>query len=131
MLNMEESRSSAAHISRGRWGENLAALHMKALGYSIIERNWRYQKLEIDLIVYSDNQWVFVEVKTRKIGYLESALAAVDNRKQERIIRAAHQFICRTAIADSETIRFDIICVEYSPLKWRIEHIPDAFISLP
>ncbi len=116
--------------ARGRWGETLAAAHFKTLGYTLVARNWRHQKFEIDLIVCTDDQWVFVEVKTRKKGYFECALEAVDLGKQERIIKAAHQYILRQSNG-TKAVRFDILCVEYGHTDWRIQHIPDAFISLP
>lgn len=117
--------------NRGRWGEDIAANHLQTEGYKLVEQNWRYKKLEIDLIVCTEKLWVFVEVKTRKTGYLESALDAVDLRKQQRIIKAAHQFICRSSKNPSRDVRFDIVCIEYDRSNWRIQHIIDAFISLP
>lgn len=115
---------------RGQWGEGVAAKYLQSMGYAIVERNWRYRKLEVDLIARIQDQWVFVEVKTRKKGYLASALEAVDLHKQQRIIDASHHFI-RGLSAPPSSIRFDIVCVEFDAIESRIQHIPDAFISLP
>jgi putative endonuclease len=115
---------------RGKWGEGIAARHLESHGYQIVERNWRFQKLEIDLIARHERDWVFVEVKVRKTGGLEEALASVDLFKQQRIINAAHQFLKRRPEPQSNT-RFDIICIEFDTKGWRIQHIPDAFISMP
>jgi putative endonuclease len=130
MIKDNHTNIPMAPKDRGRWGETLAAEYVETLGYAVIERNWRHQKFEIDLIARLDDHWVFVEVKTRKTGYLESALEAVDLGKQQRIIQAAHQFIRRQK-KPQKSIRFDILCVEYDATTWRIQHIPDAFISLP
>ncbi len=83
---------------RGLWGEGLAAKYLQSSGYTIVERNWRWRKLEIDLIARLHDEWVFIEVKTRKKGYLASALEAVDLHKQQRIIEASHHFIQRATI---------------------------------
>lgn len=131
MIQSDKSPFDNPPLNRGKWGENMAASHLKSQGYIIVERNWRYQKIEVDLIVCSATEWVFVEVKTRKKGYRDSALAAVDGPKRKRIIRAANQFVRSQSKRPVRAIRFDIICVEYEPNNWRIEHISDAFISLP
>ena len=34
----------------GRWGETVAAHHLEAQGYEIVERNWRCREGEIDLV---------------------------------------------------------------------------------
>ena len=50
----------------GAFGEATIAKYLEALGYDIIERNWRIKEGEIDLIA-CDSQTLlhFVEVKTR------------------------------------------------------------------
>jgi len=115
---------------RGLWGEDIAAKHLQSMGYTIVERNWRHRKLEVDLIARLHDEWIFIEVKTRKKGYLASALEAVDLHKQQRIIEASHHFIRRLS-KPPMSIRYDIICVEFDAVGSRIQHIPDAFISLP
>ena len=49
----------------GRFGEDLAATHLGAAGWHIVERNWRCADGEIDLIAFDGDILVFVEVKTR------------------------------------------------------------------
>ena len=115
---------------RGLWGEGLAAKHLQSMGYAIVERNWRYRKLEVDLIARLHDEWIFIEVKTRKKGYLASALESVDLYKQQRIIEASHHFIRRLSKPPT-SIRFDIVCIEFDAVESQIQHIPDAFISLP
>ena len=115
---------------RGLWGESLSAKHMQSLGYTVVERNWRYRKLEVDLIARLHDEWIFIEVKTRKKGSLVSGLESVDLHKQQRIIEASHHFLRRLS-TPATSIRFDIVCVEFDAVKCRIQHIPDAFISLP
>lgn|SRR5690606_12644205 len=55
----------AAKDDLGRHGEDLAAEFLSALGYSIIERNWRVRGGELDIVAQDAATTVFVEVKTR------------------------------------------------------------------
>lgn len=106
----------------GRLGEDLAAGHLGALGYSILARNWRHGRLcELDLIA-RDPECVlaFVEVKTRcaPSGSLadscQSAIEAVDLVKRRRIRTAAFAWLADLR-AESElaikSLRFDLVVV--------------------
>lgn len=58
----------------GNFGENLACQYLIEKGLIVIEKNWRYKHLEIDIIAYKDQQLHIVEVKTRtgiEYGYPE------------------------------------------------------------
>jgi putative endonuclease len=58
----------------GNFGENLACEYLIEKGLIVIEKNWRYKHLEIDIIAYKDQQLHIVEVKTRtgiEYGYPE------------------------------------------------------------
>ena len=50
----------------GRRGEDAACAYLLRHGYSIIERNYRCRRGEIDIIAAKDGGAVFVEVKTRR-----------------------------------------------------------------
>jgi len=54
-------------LSEGKYGEDLACVYLKKIGYKIIERNFRIRGGEIDIIARDGETLVFVEVKT-KIG---------------------------------------------------------------
>ena len=55
----------ARHNDIGKWGENIACDILVGKGYAIIERNWRLNHLEIDIIASKGSRIVFAEVKTR------------------------------------------------------------------
>ncbi|MBL7728247.1 MAG: YraN family protein, partial [Dinghuibacter sp.] len=49
----------------GAKGERLAAMWLEANGFTIVERNWRHGRYEIDLLAHRDGILHVVEVKTR------------------------------------------------------------------
>lgn len=56
----------------GREGERIAAEYLRACGYQILDRNWRWRgpdvRGELDIVALSTNILVPVEVKTRRTG---------------------------------------------------------------
>src|SRR5699024_11763469 len=50
----------------GRAGEDLAAAHLRACGWQIVERNLRLKQGELDIVALAHTTLVFVEVKTRR-----------------------------------------------------------------
>ena len=55
----------AEHNELGKKGEELAVKYLQEDGYEILDRNWTFQKAEIDIIAQKDNYLAIVEVKTR------------------------------------------------------------------
>ena len=54
------------NITTGQIGEEAASKFLTTLGYRIIERNYRKNYGEIDIIAIDGHVLVFIEVKTRK-----------------------------------------------------------------
>lgn len=71
----------ADNIEVGRSGEDLAALYLRACGYSLIERSYRSRWGEIDLVMRQGAQVVFIEVKSRRTALFGPPEEAVDRRK--------------------------------------------------
>jgi len=78
--------------SLGRWGEDLAADHLRGLGWTILDRNWRCRAGEIDIVAHEPGpplRLVVVEVKT-KSGYgFGDPLEAITVAKAARLGRLA------------------------------------------
>ncbi|MEQ9593051.1 MAG: YraN family protein [Cyclobacteriaceae bacterium] len=112
-------------IKRGKEGENLAANFLKAAGYQIIDRNYRYRRSEIDLIATKDKVLVFVEVKTRgshAFGYPEEF---VDEKKAEKVLEGAEQYMIEKDWQGD--VRYDIISISMIGGETEIKHFRDAF----
>jgi putative endonuclease len=63
--------------SPGAWGEDLALRYLIQHGYTLLDRNYRTRRGEIDLIVRKDDILVFVEVKLRRQTAFGDPLEAV------------------------------------------------------
>lgn len=110
----------------GRRGEELAARYLERSGYTILHRNWRAGRLEIDLIARIGDTVAFVEVKTRRPGPQHPA-AAVDRRKRARLGRAAARWIA-TRLDRAAEYRFDVVTVRVGPHdRCSIRHDEGAF----
>jgi|YelNatPaOPRAMG01_1025707.scaffolds.fasta_scaffold01508_15 putative endonuclease len=111
----------------GALGENLAEKFLQRNGYEIINRNYRYGHLEIDIIAKKDNVISFVEVKTRKSHSFGNGEESVNERKQKHIRKVAEDFIARHEIENNIDFRFDVIVIEMSRNTTRIRMIENAF----
>jgi putative endonuclease len=113
------------HLITGKQGEDAAAQYLLQQGYRILEKNWRFEKAEIDLIATIENLLVFIEVKTRNnenFGYPEDA---VKPKKQALIAKAADAYIEQNQYRGE--VRFDIVSVIKNGHSEKIYHISDAF----
>ena len=110
----------------GRFAEQRAVDYYCAKGYAIRERNWRYNKIEIDIIAQTGNIIVFVEVKARSGRDME-AVHAVDNPKMRRMARGADIYL-RMLNGDFE-YRYDIFALTGDMQAYEFEVFEDAFVS--
>jgi putative endonuclease len=110
-------------IKTGATGENLAAEFLKAKGFEIVERNYRFKHAEIDLIVQRENWLIFVEVKTRTSTSYGQPEDFVDYSKGRKMFEAAEEYIFTTDWQGH--IRFDIVSVKLG-YKPEIVHFEDA-----
>lgn len=115
----------ADHNELGILGEQLAVDFLIKKGYKILDRNFRFKKLEIDIICEFKDTLIVVEVKTRNSDYLTDPLELVSRSKQKGIVKTADQYIQEHEI-DLET-RFDLIIIVLNEKQKEIRHIEDAF----
>ena len=115
----------ARHNDIGKWGENIACDILVGKGYAIIERNWRLNHLEIDIIASKGSRIVFAEVKTRGNADADP-LEAIYRRKISNLSRAADVYI-RTHDIKFEP-QFDVFGISGTPDSYKAEHIEDAFL---
>lgn len=115
----------------GDRGEALALGYLVEKGYAPVERNYRTQRGEIDLILNDGNTLVFVEVKLRRGTGFGDPLEAVTSRKQARIRLIAEQYLAEKGenFADGfDAIRFDVIGILLTRSgNPEVRHVEDAF----
>jgi putative endonuclease len=112
-------------IETGKQGEEQAAAFLKQAGYTILELNWRYKHLEIDIIAQQGNELIIVEVKTRQSDTFGAPESFVTKDKQQKLIKAAHEYIIQNNL--ELDCRFDIVSVITSTNK--VYHIENAFYA--
>ncbi len=111
----------------GRRGEQLAAEYLADRGYRIVERNWRCNLGEIDLIATRGGQTVFVEVKTRSSKAYGHPFQAVTVTKLGRLRRLATIW-CAQSPRRPARIRLDVIGIVAPPGGTAtIEHLEGVF----
>lgn len=115
----------AHHNDIGSQGEKIAAEYLTSKGYTILSCNWRYKKLEIDLIARKNNFLVLVEVKTRSAEIWGLPEEAVSAKKQEQMRQAAEIYLEQNNSDDE--IRFDVVSIIMLPGQTKVNLIEDAF----
>ena len=113
------------NIKKGNEGEDLAVAFLEQKGFTVLERNYRYKRSEIDLIVKRENWLVFIEVKTRTstaFGYPEEF---VDAHKKKMIFQGALNYMIEEDWQGN--VRYDIVAIHFRADQPEIHHIEDAF----
>lgn len=117
----------ADHNELGRLGEEKAVEFLVNKGYVILECNWRYRKLEIDIIALNEGILVVVEVKTRSSSGFGLPQDFITKAKIRHLIQAANQYVKMQS--RQEEIRFDILAILKKGNDYSIEHLEDAFYT--
>lgn len=111
----------------GQAAEFAAEQYLRRKGYRILARNARTSSGELDLVAQIGRTLVFVEVKARGTSACGGAAAAVNDRKQARLVKQAAQYLARHRLRD-QPCRFDVIlCGVVGGLPTVVEHIEQAF----
>lgn len=95
----------------GNWGESVAAHHLEAKGYVIVARNWRCRYGEIDLVARAGEEWVFVEVKTRRGQGFGSPEEGVTAHKLRKLFELGQHYLVAHDL-DDVAWRVDLVAVE-------------------
>lgn len=98
----------------GQAGEDLALEHLRAQGLRLLARNWRCRAGELDLVMLDGDTVVFVEVRCRRHLAWGGALASVDARKQQKLVRAAQLYLLKEKRWSAHPCRFDVVALEGS-----------------
>jgi len=110
----------------GKQGEEIAAQYLIDSGYTILERNWRFSRAEIDIIAKEKDVLIFVEVKSKSYTYYGAPEESISEYKENLIIDAAGRYM--EMVNHDWEIRFDIISIVFDKLMdYHLNHFKDAF----
>lgn len=98
----------------GAWGETLACDHLTELGCTIVDRNWRCELGEIDIVARHESTLIVCEVKTRSSLRHGDPVEAVSERKVRRLRRLALCWLDAHSI-HAPHIRIDVIGILRRP----------------
>lgn len=98
----------------GRYGEDVAARHLTDAGLVVLERNWRCDLGEIDIVARDGRVLVVCEVKTRQGTGYGLPQEAVTRAKAARLRRLASRWVQEHPVRP-DGIRIDVVAVLRRP----------------
>lgn len=107
---------SSSSTRLGAQGEDLAASYLTENGFQVLDRNYRFERNEVDIVCFDPDpetqagEVVFVEVKTRSgLGY-GAPSDAITEEKQRSIRTVAEAYLYERRL-EGVPSRFDVIGV--------------------
>jgi len=118
---------SRERLELGHWGERLAVRKLLASGYDVVAQNYRCPAGEMDIVARDGEDWIFVEVKTRRGDRFGLPEEAITRQKARRLLRVAEYYLQEHGLQDSSW-RVDVIAIELDVRGrlLRIEQTPNA-----
>jgi putative endonuclease len=102
--------SGQRNSSLGAYGERVAMQRLVGQGMVLVDRNWRCDLGEVDLVLRDGAVLVFCEVKTRSSSSYGHPLEAVTRVKGERLRQLAARWVEEHGV-DPPEIRVDLVGV--------------------
>jgi len=116
-----DRRAGGDTSARGRAGEAIAAFMLETEGWTILERNYRGPRGEIDIIAAKGELIAFIEVKNWSVFDAGELGVAISTRKARRIIETSKIFLSRNREYSDARLRYDVLLVREGRLIRRIE----------
>ncbi|NTU70365.1 MAG: YraN family protein [Coriobacteriia bacterium] len=112
----------------GERGEDAAIAYLERCGFTVVERNWRIQSGEIDVVALEDETLVLCEVKTRRTPAKGLPEEAVTPAKQRKYARLAAAYVQEAGV-EPVSVRFDVISIlVIAPDRALLRHHRAAFV---
>lgn len=94
----------------GRYGEDVAAAYLQSQGMTIIDRNWRCEVGEIDIVAREGSTLVICEVKTRSSADFGTPVQHLTPRKMRRLRQLAYRWLVERQV-HAPAVRIDVVGV--------------------
>lgn len=111
----------------GNEGEEIAAAYLESKGWLILDRNYFFEKAEVDIVAYDHTQIIFVEVKLRSGTYFGRPEEYITPKKEQLVKKAAEAWVYERKM-ETALVRFDVVAiVQEGTNAPDISHFEDAF----
>ncbi len=119
--------TALARQALGAYGEQVAARHLAAQGLVVLERNWRCDEGEIDIVLRDGATLVVCEVKTRTSLVAGSPHEAITDTKLARLKRLGERWAAEREVRP-DGIRIDLVAV-LRPVRGaaQVDHVPGLY----
>lgn len=128
-MSMKHQTYSKSKI--GALAEKLAQEYITKLGMNIIDKNFRTKFGEIDIIAKDQEEYVFIEVRSKSYTNFGLPEETISKKKQEKIINMAKWYLKSKQVTNSISCRFDVIAIVFTIkdgcLQPKINYIKNAF----
>lgn len=117
------SLRSLSTADLGRWGEDIAAAHLLRQGMTLLDRNVRLGRGEIDAVALDGTTLVIVEVKTRRTLVTGVPQESVTAAKLRALRSLTGRYLAEHSPPHTD-LRIDVIAVLVAPDESiAIEHL--------
>ena len=111
----------------GNEGEELAVSYLQTKGYTILDRNYFFERAEVDIVAYDESCIVFVEVKRRATIAFGKPEEFVTLSKMENLYKVAEAWLYERKM-EGVPARFDVIAITQENHEAPdIKHFENAF----
>ena len=119
--------SSKSGRQIGDDGEEIAAAYLESKGWLVLDRNYSFEKAEVDIVAYDHRHIIFVEVKLRSNTHFGRPEEFVTPKKETLIKKAAEAWVYERKM-ETALVRFDIVSIVQNRNEAPdITHFEDAF----
>ena len=110
------SRPPGRAAALGRYGEALAVRYLREQGMEVVDRNWRCEIGEVDIVARDGDCLVICEVKTRRSSGFGEPVEAVTFAKAVRLRHLAAAYLAGQAgRAQVSQVRVDVVGILCRP----------------
>jgi putative endonuclease len=123
------SERGGLRAALGQRAEDAVAHHLVRAGFTILARNLRLGRLELDIVARRAELVLVVEVRTRGAGAWTTGLGSMSRAKRNRVRRAGQRLWRDRFKGDPsvERMRFDAASVHFDGDRADIDYVVAAF----
>ncbi|MEK9825031.1 MAG: YraN family protein [Methylotenera sp.] len=106
------------HLVTGKAAEALAAAYLQSQKLKLLEKNFRCEYGEIDLVMQDGETLVFIEVRMRSNTNFGGAAMSVTHAKQQKLRRSAQRYM---QLHGESACRFDVVlmhAIDINAVEW-------------